>query len=834
MDEQLVADTLTSDSDEISDLTANLPILNGFIDLARQIDALPETSSRFYEESRSLFQTTAIGQDMASLENLLSNFFGQAVKPSGKSLPRKLRKSSVVKYLGGIQKDQALFLVNLRTGSFYGALWPWRRNKSKIEIHLGYCSDWMTDEDYQQLENLVHQSISHSVFEQMDATIGGQIHGISLPSFLQMAEMEKSTFTLRVTSRHRIGALHLSDGELIAAEFDALIGTAAAYRIISWDDVSIDIEPFSTVKTNEIKQPLMHVLMESLKMKDEADALQETPPPLPKGRPQPKAKKKKRELQRKRLVQLERAPEPRIRKARLPLMTLAAIGIGVFAVIALIVVATFHYLDNRRMSDGFQELLASIEKTEQFEQQLKLYQSYLESNPGTVHAKLIMLHITDIKQKIEDRDFDQTMLKVSALPVNEHYESKAIALFTEFLGNYPNSRHTEAINNSISEIKNLLDQYYYEELVRAARLDFTKRLEVYKQYLQQFPDGSYRQDVEILINEMGEKYLAYLQDEAKTCEARRRWEPCIEHSEKFISAYQGLDLSQKAIALKAQLMDKRDYLQLRSDANNAGTDYQKAYRLYRDYLRDHPQSTQKEAIEKEIAALGQQLKAQQNWLGVKAFATNTNKGVYERIQKLDQYLRKNLSSAYASDARDLMDRLERERQESLRQNQILAQRRAEQARIERERKERDENNRRILALTSALEKQLRSSTRYAVKGDGTFTDRTTGLTWTLLDSWQELGGCITFADAQAYVRRLRTGGYADWRMPSASELAAIHKQSPFFPSSGAPWYWSSEAYVKGFHSVANVVTSKQETIYRSENRLQSECGSVRVVRNSRP
>jgi hypothetical protein len=189
---------------------------------------------------------------------------------------------------------------------------------------------------------------------------------------------------------------------------------------------------------------------------------------------------------------------------------------------------------------------------------------------------------------------------------------------------------------------------------------------------------------------MGEKYLAYLQDEAKTCEAKRRWEPCIEHSEKFISAYQGLDLSQKAIALKAQLMDKRDYLQLRSDADNAGTDYQKAYRLYRDYLRDHPRSTQKEAIEKEIAALGQQLKAQQTWLGVKAFATNTNKGVYERIQKLDQYLRKNLSSAYASDARDLMDRLERERQESLRQNQILAQRRAEQARIERERKERDE------------------------------------------------------------------------------------------------------------------------------------------------
>ena len=141
MDQQLVAEFLTSDSDEIADLKANLKILEGFIELVQDIDGLPGNKKRFYEESRSLYQTTVLKRGITDLENLLSKFFGEPVKPAGKSLPRKFRKSSVVKYLGGIEKDQSLFLIEIKTGQFYGALWPWRRNKSKIEIHLGFCSE---------------------------------------------------------------------------------------------------------------------------------------------------------------------------------------------------------------------------------------------------------------------------------------------------------------------------------------------------------------------------------------------------------------------------------------------------------------------------------------------------------------------------------------------------------------------------------------------------------------------------------------------------------------------------------------------------------------------
>ena len=49
MDQQLVAEFLTSDSDEIADLKANLKILEGFIELVQDIDGLPGNKKRFYE-----------------------------------------------------------------------------------------------------------------------------------------------------------------------------------------------------------------------------------------------------------------------------------------------------------------------------------------------------------------------------------------------------------------------------------------------------------------------------------------------------------------------------------------------------------------------------------------------------------------------------------------------------------------------------------------------------------------------------------------------------------------------------------------------------------------
>lgn len=836
MVQQLAAQILTSDSDEIADLKANLSTLDGFIDLARAIDSLPDTKTRFFEESRSLFQVTATGHKIQELETQLAKFFGPPVKPSGKPLSRKLRKDPVVKYLGGIQKDQSLFILNLKTGQFYGALWPWRRNKSKIEIHLGYCSDWMSDDDYEQLETLVKQNISHSTFKQMDADIGGQIHGISLPSFLQMAEMEKSSFSLRITSHQRVGNLHLHEGTLIAADLDGTTGTDAAYEIISWDEASIEIEPLDASKTDEIKQTLMQVLMESLKLKDEAvvtrvvsDKAQE--PVLEGSEPQPqKSTPRSQRPAPSRLVRLERAPEPKFKRKKISLLTLAAITLGILGIITAAYMASHHFANNQKISDGYDTLLSKVNQTASLEQQLTLLQKFLDAHPGSQHTMELQSKMLAVANKIEDREYDKVQLYISDLPVNETYEKKAVAGYETFLEKYPNSRYEKEINQAILKIKNLIDQYYYNELKQAARLKFNDRLKIYRNYLAKFPEGNYGKDVEILIEEMGMRYLTFLKTETSQCETKQHWDPCITHFDEFIEAYQGMPLAQTGEQLKTEMVDKRDFFLLRRRVLDTGTDYQKGYQLYKTYLAEHPLSTQRPALEKEMAELGVHLKGQDQWQSVKRYARNANNAMGARILKVDRYLQKNVSSPYASDAQSLLVRLQSEQKHMLRQQQARSKKRKEQDRIQREQAQKKQQQQRIQQYQAQLKAQLSGSNRYRINSESTFLDPSTGLTWALLDSQQELGGCLTYEAAQSYIQGLNQGDPKGWRLPTASELASIYKKPPYYPGTGNQWYWSSESYVKGYHSVVVVVTDKPETIFEREHRKLSECGMVRAVR----
>ena len=828
MNQQLVAQILTGNSDEIEDLKLNLPILEGFIELIRRLDALPETSKRFYEASRSLYQSTCTARPITELETLLAKYFGPPVKPAGKTLPRKLLKNPSVKYLGGIQKDQSLFRLPLSTGEFYGALWPWHRNKAKIEIHLGYCSDWITDEHYQQLETLVKRSLSHSTFQQMEAQVGGQIHGIGIHSFLQMAKLERSTLTLRITSAGRIGQLHLAEGRLIGAETSDLKGRQAACSIIGWEDTTIQIAPADPSRSDDINQPLMQVLMEALRIKDEINGDSGAPPTPPKHkvrRPKPDAVKPA-----KRLVRLERPPEPRPRGRSIRILTILAVVLGATVILGSGAVLGLYVMQQRATSDRYAQLRAQAERTDSLEEKLQLLDRYLQANPQSPRAAEIQSEIDQVRNRIEDRDFDQTVLQVSSLQVNENYEQMALAIYTDFLDRYPDSRHTGRINTAIGEIKNLLDKYYYDELRRAARLDYNQRLAVYRQHLERFPEGRYREDVNILIQEMAEQYLNHLLREDAQCDQTQRWEPCIQRYRVFMANHEGLALGAEAHRRMSALKDRQDLARLRKIRDAGATEYQRAVQAYQDYLQANPDSTQKQTIEEELDVLRVDWQTQRQWAAVRQYVTNPANDFFERIQRLERYLRDHSSSRYAGEARDLMNQMESRRQEALRQRQREARQQEERAGIQREQERLAQQQRRAQQLQNQMEQLLSGSTRYRTNGDGTATDMSTGLTWTLLDSHQALGACVDYPSARQYVHGLKTGGYGNWRIPTANELASIYKQGPYFPASDAQWYWTSEAYARGYHEVADIVTATPESVFVREHRSQDACGAVRAVR----
>lgn len=98
---------------------------------------------------------------------------------------------------------------------------------------------------------------------------------------------------------------------------------------------------------------------------------------------------------------------------------------------------------------------------------------------------------------------------------------------------------------------------------------------------------------------------------------------------------------------------------------------------------------------------------------------------------------------------------------------------------------------------------------FADNGDGTVTDRATGLTWQRADS----GKPMNWKEALAYAAGLRLAGQSDWRLPNAKELQSLidYTRAPdaasparraaaispvFSVSTPESWYWTSTTHLE--------------------------------------
>jgi hypothetical protein len=931
MGETLIDEYLTGDSEAVRDLAKNEAVLVGFLTLVKGIDDLPDMENRFYQKPRSLYQVTASGYAIDDLMEKLSEFFGAAAKSPGDTLPAGLRFLPTVKLLGGIRKDQVLFLKELKTGTFYGALWPWQRDPDKIEVLLGFCSPNMADEDVRNLETLVRKFLSKKKIETV-ADVGGQIHGISLPSFLQMSEMEGATYTLKVTSGSLTGHLYLADGSLIAATYGDYSGNEAAYRIIGWDNAAIQIQAAEPDRKREIHDPLMHVMMESLKIKDETgaeseppsepepeielemdmepeieaepeleiepepeaaaepDLVMETapepptetggyppgeeipekpsestpeaseieyvpeleamiipaskPPPAPASeepseeisepvsRPDPKPASEASAAEPTAGSGFEKVEDRSMHKqSQMKRQTKLLIVLGVVIVFALTVTFGGRLFHKKQVGHRYEQLMEELAVTKELDGQVVLLMQYLSAYPKDAHHKELEKRLENLDSEIEKRDYERTLSDVDRLSVDEKYEKKALSLYTAFLTKYPQSRYADSVNEAIGGIRQLLATAFYGKLLENSATDYLERQAAYKEYLDQFPQGAERERVEELMRELSDEYYAAIAKRADNCDAAQNWDDCIADCDRFLSVFSEEPAVEKVKRLRSLLEDKKDVEELTARAALVDNDFEKAKRIYTEYLAKHPDTSQKEAILERIEPLNSDLAGLAEWKKVAAYASNKSNDIFKRVQRLERYIQNHLSGPNIKPANKLRTQIEPELQAAIRAQQAEEKRRQELARKKADQARREREAQRIRQLYKQVADQLRPvSNRFVVHGDGTVSDRVTGLTWCLLDSHLTLGKCLTYRAAKDYVKGLKTGGHSDWRLPSAGELAALYKNSPFFPATGAAWYWSSESFARGYHRVVDVVTSVPETVFTRSQKSEDSCGAVRAVR----
>jgi CheY-like chemotaxis protein len=102
--------------------------------------------------------------------------------------------------------------------------------------------------------------------------VKGRVENITLPSFLQLLELERKTCTLAITSLGRTGGLFFRSGRLVGAATGELAGQPAALEIVTWEDADIEILDVCPQVEPEIGAGLSYLLMEGMRLQDERES----------------------------------------------------------------------------------------------------------------------------------------------------------------------------------------------------------------------------------------------------------------------------------------------------------------------------------------------------------------------------------------------------------------------------------------------------------------------------------------------------------------------------------------------------------------------------------
>jgi hypothetical protein len=485
-------------------------------------------------------------------------------------------------------------------------------------------------------------------------------------------------------------------------------------------------------------------------------------------------------------------------------------------------------------ADDYAALTARLEGMADDAEKEKLLNAFIDSHTDDpVITDKAMQALFKVLGQMEGLDYEKVIQAVFDLPLDSQYHQKAEKIFNAFLQRHPESRFRDDISKRLAEISALTDDAHFSELSEVNPRDYLMRLEAYNAYLRAYPDGRHREETEQLARETLKASYREFSINIDTCKRRKKWDDCLATCRQYKETFQRYIHMAAVDKIEAELLELKalDILKTETD----GADDETVRTLYMAFLKNYPNSSERNRLENRVTEIEKKMAARNEWVRVKAAGQDTTKALSQRIALLRRYIDQNPEGPYLIEAENLHWKLEQQAK-TVRGGKQAGTGRAKTTPVTTADKSKNapagqDNAIRLETMQQKLSEDLaKTKGRYVVAEDGTVLDNFTGLAWTTLDSFQVKGRCMDYRQAVQYTGQLKDGGHTDWRMPTSAELAGIYQNSPYFPESGAEWYWSSDVYEKGYQTIANIVYARPEAVYHQRTAEVRKCGSVRAVR----
>ena len=686
------------------------------------------------------------------------------------------------------------------------------------------------------------------IWGKIERSVSGEVHGISLTSFLQMSEMERTSCTLKIKAGDKVGTLFLIKGALIAAETGVLQNEDAVLEILSWDNPAIEIDDTPVNRKKEIQTPLISLLMESVRRKDE----KKKPAPkkaaakkqAPKGTAAPDAPKTGKgkaapaeEAVDESAAAAAEAPEglpegedvqasAKITDASKALKQKQMIKQAVMAIIAVVVLATalclwqFVYRP-WQAGNKFNQVAAQVAADQPVKKKIEILDAFLASHPPRQYAVKAENIKRTYADQLEAEEFDRVLKEINELPLDDNFQAAARQKCLDFLEQFPETGYKDEINSRIENIPVMMDDAEYARLKKVPKNHYSQRLMAYQAYLTRHPDSANAGNVKKMLNDLGQAFYNHIKTQKAACDEEQSWLKCIKLGEYFLDNFKTHERAGEVSALLRDMTARAAFAKIVEEVEGAGSLSQEAATLLEDYLEDYPDSPLRETAQERLSQIKNTADREKTWRDIVNFVKNDQNSIFDRVDRMAGYLNRPSPVNHKEEAENIYAWLLKEKERTQRQlnQKAEAEKRRQQQEvvIAREKKR----------IVRQIEQ---SGGRYTIESEGTVTDHQTGLTWCMLDSLILSNKCMDYKTAKQYVSDMTTGGYNDWRLPDPNELLVLYNSKPTFPLTDAEWYWTSEAFYAAWEEKVNTVVRTDSGIWHKAETNLEKCGAVRAVR----
>lgn len=303
---------------------------------------------------------------------------------------------------------------------------------------------------------------------------------------------------------------------------------------------------------------------------------------------------------------VEKAPDKRKKQ----LIMAGALAAAVILVIAGGLIFSNIYQDQIQKSE-YQSMMAEVRQQPTPENKIKLLNEYLSSHAGSEYLSDVREEIQTIREQIKKQKYADVMEKADRFKEDGEYE-KAAGVYQQFIDRNPDNNYINQAKKQIDSMESLAEERDYERVKAFMAKGATdEKIAAAQSYLENHPNGSHKEQISEFVDDMSSEYFIFVKNRLNECEKKESWNECIQLCNTYIELYDNShtdQLKQLLPKYEKHRKDKQAFAMLKEKAAEKGDDYQAAKQIYQDYLEAYPDTTAKEDIQAELAALDQQIR----------------------------------------------------------------------------------------------------------------------------------------------------------------------------------------------------------------------------------